>query len=171
MNVLTYKAAYSFFPNETFEKRRNVCFAGRDIISPDAIEKYTLRGWPLINDYSLAHDARDAPTKNRTLRLRQRWVGDSDTWIFPFDTAGLESRLGAEVTDLPVPISIDPLSLNSFNIKENINGTILDYDTIDRPYFNNRYIGCPEFVVKLTTLFSLLKVIIKDTPSLTLSKR
>lgn len=153
MNVLTYRAAYSFFPNESFENRRIMPFARREIVSENAIKKYTDRGWDLFEGADLT-DYWFFDSRSSEFQLGKRWVGDSKTWVIPFDLAEVEKRVAGIKNTLPTPLSCDPLTFNSFSVTSSLSthDTRLDFNIVSPPFFCNSYTASPEFSIKLKNL-------------------
>lgn len=156
MNVLTYRAAYSIFPKESFEKRRTISFEGREITAEEAIEKYIKRGWEFLSGDILMYSDTYFD-RNSDFHLGKRWIGGPMTWVFPFDVTGVEDRIGAAKTDLPTPLSCDPFTFNSFSVTSGTHGGIkMDFDIVNTLFFHHSYTASPEFSFKLSTLFDCL---------------
>lgn len=166
MNVLTYRAAYSFFPRETFDNRRAV--PKQETKALDAIRKYADRGWEFI---SSTLPARLSPHKNSELQRRKRWVDDSYTWVLPFDTTGVKGRLGANENSLLTSLSCDPFTINGFDFINDIGGMKIEFDIFSIPSFHNSYTTNREFGWKLFKMCLSLAGMMRDLPTLTLLER
>lgn len=156
MNVLTYRAAYSVFPKESFEKRRTISFEGREITAEEAIEKYIRRGWKFLSGDDLMYSDTYFD-RSSDFHLGKRWIGGPMTWVLPFDVTGVEDRIGAAKTVLPTPLSCDPFTFNSFSVTSSTHGIKMDFDKVNTPFFHHSYTASPEFSFKLSTLFDLLQ--------------
>ncbi|KAI5823007.1 hypothetical protein K523DRAFT_189645, partial [Schizophyllum commune Tattone D] len=96
MNFISYRSAYSLFPQSTFLDKFGVLFAGN--LPQHHIDKYTALGWQM--QPSLSHDNySDAPQE---LKSVVRYVGDKYTWTIDLDDC-------AESHD-------DPVLFNSWEI-------------------------------------------------------
>lgn len=156
MNVLTYRAAYSIFPKESFEKRRTISFEGREITAEEAIEKYIKRGWKFLSGDILMYSDTYFD-RSSDFHLGKRWIGGPMTWVLPFDVTGVEDRIGTAKTDLPTPLSCDPFTFNSFSVTSSTHSGIkMDFDIVKTPFFHHSYTASPEFSFKLSTLFDYL---------------
>lgn len=79
MNFISYRSAYSLFPQSTFLDKFGVLFAGN--LPQHHIDKYTALGWQM--QPSLSHDNySDAPQE---LKSVVRYVGDKYTWTIDLD--------------------------------------------------------------------------------------
>ncbi|KLO11401.1 hypothetical protein SCHPADRAFT_831197, partial [Schizopora paradoxa] len=81
MNFITHKAAYSLFPNTTFEERLTLFTSNRTIQREQAIHKYAERGWTVVRTLS-GFEQENEPT---SFRYGKRWVTDNQSWVIPFD--------------------------------------------------------------------------------------
>ncbi|KAH9896703.1 hypothetical protein C8Q73DRAFT_664433 [Cubamyces lactineus] len=104
LNIVTYNAAYSLYPQATLEEYRSLVLNGGDQGKAAALEKYSRHGWqaipnpsPLIQqlDHSLLHIG------------KSRWVCDEHTWTIPLSMEGVEPPKPASPTS-PV-LSWDPI--------------------------------------------------------------
>lgn len=182
INAITYRAAYSLFPLETFENRRLLFL--RDERSALAVSKYYARGW---EDVPLT-ESMPRYAYYRTYNIGKRWVEDNRTWIIPFDTRDVEIRLA--VTGVPqnlTSLNIDPFSLNSFSVTFTAPGVAtdripdyimpglarlsIDFDIVKSDFFENVYTTCPELALKMRSITWSLDEILQDEPMLSVNQR
>ena len=82
MNVVAHDKAYSFFPKATFEQRRSLRRFGEGHPHRDlATQKYTLRGWSMVNSSDIHSQPRGA------FPLGGRYIGDRACWTIPVHPA------------------------------------------------------------------------------------
>lgn len=76
MNIIAHDKAYSFFPLATFEQRRSLrCYKeGSDVNRDLAVQKYSLRGWSVVNA------TRRQRQFGTAFPLDMRYVGDRACW-------------------------------------------------------------------------------------------
>jgi hypothetical protein len=86
MNIITFDAAYSFYPVATFEERMAIQIPGSNRL--DVIAKYVKRGWRVYAVFGPEHVTRS----ERYLLNEKRWVGDRHCWSIPLDTTGVTPR-------------------------------------------------------------------------------
>ncbi|KIK49276.1 hypothetical protein CY34DRAFT_310412 [Suillus luteus UH-Slu-Lm8-n1] len=86
MNIITFDAAYSFYPVATFEERMAIQIPGSNRL--DVVAKYVKRGWRVYAVFGPDHVARS----QRFLLNEKRWVGDRHCWSIPLDTTGVTPR-------------------------------------------------------------------------------
>lgn len=86
MNIITFNAAYSFYPVATFEERMAIQIPGSNQL--DAVAKYVQRGWRVYAVFGPEHAARP----QLFLLDEKRWVGDRHCWSIPLDTTGVTPR-------------------------------------------------------------------------------
>ncbi|KAG0706494.1 hypothetical protein DFH29DRAFT_1076935 [Suillus ampliporus] len=89
MNIITFDAAYSFYPVATFEERSALKIPGSRH-RPDVIEKYVKRGWRVYAVFRPGDIMRLCTSPffpNKTW-----WVGDRHCWSIPLDTSGVKPR-------------------------------------------------------------------------------
>ncbi|KAG1815347.1 hypothetical protein EV424DRAFT_1412293 [Suillus variegatus] len=89
MNIITFDAAYSFYPIATFEDRSALKIPGSRH-RPDVLAKYIKRGWRAYSLFRPGDLAR--PYESPFLPNITRWVGDRHCWTVPLDTSGVELR-------------------------------------------------------------------------------
>lgn len=184
MNAITYRAAYSLFPLETFENRQLLLFRVLDEPSAVAVEKYYARGW---------EDVPPADTMPRYVFLRtydigKRWVKDNRTWTIPFDAGDVETRLAVTGADHTLnSLNIDPFSLNSFSVTFTAPGATMDripdyimpelaqlsidFDIVKSTFFEKVYTTCPELASKINSITWNLNEILHDEPTLSANRR
>ena len=80
MNAITFRAAYSFFPVNTFVSMSGVCF--EDDTFNGASAKYRRRGYDLRGSV----EERAFPGLGDEVLCQERYVGDKYTWVVNFDT-------------------------------------------------------------------------------------
>lgn len=88
MNCIAFDAAYSFYPQATFEERRSLCMAS-DEDRTTQLMKYQRRGWELVLTIS--------PEEKRGTKASfhaddNRCVCDRPSWVVPLDTGDLQLR-------------------------------------------------------------------------------
>ena len=79
MNVISFRAAYSLYPFNTFVKRAGVRFI--DDHGDGPISKYTSRGWRLSSIVS----SKQFDRMGKEMTGTTRYVGDKSTWIIDLD--------------------------------------------------------------------------------------
>lgn len=89
MNIITFDAAYSFYPIATFEDRSALKIPGSRH-RPDVLAKYIKRGWRVYSMFGPGDLAR--PYDSPFLPNVTRWVGDRHCWTIPLDTSGVKLR-------------------------------------------------------------------------------
>ncbi|KAI0071357.1 hypothetical protein K474DRAFT_1607059 [Panus rudis PR-1116 ss-1] len=120
MNVISYAAAYCFYPKATLEKRVSLICQPRSRTRQQAVDKYGRRGWHMLDLAREGVDV-DVPTKYFYISLHNqipsptRWVGDKRCWTIHFDTSALTCR-----TLRPSPrssaLSRDPVLGNTWKL-------------------------------------------------------
>lgn len=181
MNAITYRAAYSLFPLETFENRRLLFL--RDERSALAVKKYYARGW---EDVPLTVTM-PRYAFYRTCDIGKRWVEDNRTWIIPFDTTDVETRLAVTGAQNLTSLNIDPFSLNSFSVTFTAPGASMDripdyimprlarlsidFDIVTSDFFEGAYTACPELALKMNSILWNLRDIVDDEPMLSVNQR
>ncbi|KAG1754581.1 hypothetical protein EDB19DRAFT_1667165 [Suillus lakei] len=111
MNIITFDAAYSFYPVATFEERIAVQVPGSN--NSDVIAKYVERGWRVYAVFRPEDVTR--PHKSPFLLNETRWVGDRYCWSIPLDTTGVTPR--PELSLSSERFSWDPSIQNGWNMK------------------------------------------------------
>lgn len=106
MNIITFDAAYSFYPVATFEERMAIEILGSNRF--DVVAKCLKRGWRVYTKFGLDHVARS----QRFLLNEQRWVGDRHCWSIPLDTTGVTPRPVLSLSS--EPFSWDPSTQNGW---------------------------------------------------------
>lgn len=86
MNIITFDAAYSFYPVTTFEERMAIQIPGSNRL--DAVAKYVQRGWRVYAVFGPEH----VNHPKLFLLNEKRWVGDRHCWSIPLDTTGVTPR-------------------------------------------------------------------------------
>ena len=110
MNVITYRAAYSFFPVLTFERRYVIpCICMEDV--EELLGKYYDRGWKEPASEELELDT----VFQSVAGLGRRWSNDKSSWVIRFDISEIEDRLHS-VSRTVLSLNVDPFSANSFNV-------------------------------------------------------
>ncbi|KAG1762103.1 hypothetical protein EV702DRAFT_1166062 [Suillus placidus] len=89
MNIITFDAAYSFYPIATFEDRSALKIPGSRH-RPDVLSKYIKRGWRVHTVFGPKDLAQ--PYESPFLPNVTRWVGDRHCWTVPLDTSGVKLR-------------------------------------------------------------------------------
>ncbi|KAG2134676.1 hypothetical protein BD769DRAFT_1443076 [Suillus cothurnatus] len=89
MNIITFDAAYSFYPIATFENRCALKIPGSRH-RPDVLAKYIKRGWRVYSVFRPGDVAQ--PYESPFLPNVTRWVGDRHCWTVPLDTSGVTPR-------------------------------------------------------------------------------
>lgn len=119
MNVITFNAAYSFYPVATFEKRSNfICLSDKHSLRPrqaSALRKYENRGW---SEQRGAYHVLLRKFGSPFFFESTRWVGDKKCWSIPLDTRDivkLAKRLGDQEIDYH--LKNDPFSLNGWTMR------------------------------------------------------
>lgn len=111
MNIITYKATYSFFLHATFEEKRNLATGSRKYDHSHLLEKYKERRWKPVYRILSRHQEDIASS----FRYEKHWTRDNKTWILPLDVSklGVTDRTSAydsiETTSFDVAISIQDL--------------------------------------------------------------
>jgi hypothetical protein len=78
MNFITYEAAYSLYPRATFEDFAALPFSRGRVNDGKVWEKYSRRGWTMIQDTDTAFSC------NNSFSIgRRRFVGDQCSWKLP----------------------------------------------------------------------------------------
>ncbi|KAH9948727.1 hypothetical protein B0H21DRAFT_844604 [Amylocystis lapponica] len=123
MNVISYEKAYALYPRATFEERRSFICA-KDSLPQEIIEKYSTRGWEMMEWLKLPEAQRNKD--NRTFRFGLRRVSDSQSWIIALDMAGVVRPSSAF---LP-PLLQDPVGTASWKLRYNDHsGGSVDFDS------------------------------------------
>ncbi|KAG2067252.1 hypothetical protein BDR04DRAFT_1233498 [Suillus decipiens] len=89
MNIITFDAAYSFYPVATFEDRSALKIPGSKH-RPNVLAKYIRRGWRVYSVFRPVDLTQ--PYKSPFLPNVPRWVGDCYCWTVPLDTSGVIPR-------------------------------------------------------------------------------
>ncbi|KAG1748497.1 uncharacterized protein EDB91DRAFT_1334677 [Suillus paluster] len=89
MNIITFNAAYSFYPVATFEERAALNIPASKH-NPDVIAKYVKRGWRVFGAFRPRDIMR--PRASPFFANETRWVGDHRCWSIPLDTSGVKPR-------------------------------------------------------------------------------
>lgn len=111
MNIITFDAAYSFYPIATFEDRSALKIPGSRH-RPDVLAKYIKRGW---RAYSVLRPGDLAqPYESPFLPNVTRWVGDRHCWTVPLDTSGVTPRTALSPSS--EQFSWDPSTQNGWTI-------------------------------------------------------
>ncbi|KAI0075740.1 hypothetical protein K474DRAFT_1560967, partial [Panus rudis PR-1116 ss-1] len=85
MNVISYAAAYCFYPKATLEKRTSLICQPRSRNRQQAVDKYGQRGWHMLDLAREGVDV-DVPVKDFYISFQKqipsptRWVGDKHCW-------------------------------------------------------------------------------------------
>lgn len=109
MNVITHKAAYSFFPRATFEEKRNL--ATQHAENTAVLDKYEERGW--VTEFGIEPDHQ--LNLSSSLRYEKRWTRDNKTWIFPFEIKSIGYTDRHEAYDFVETASFDlTMSMQDF---------------------------------------------------------
>ena len=88
MNCIAFDAAYSLYPQATFEQRMSLCIASRNDRRAE-FKKYRNRGWKLILiTPPQEKKSKGAPFHGDVIR----WVHDRHSWVVPLDTSELQPR-------------------------------------------------------------------------------
>lgn len=110
MNCIAFDAAYSLYPQATFESRRSLCMAS-DVNRDAQFAKYARRGWQPTMFVSRR--------KKRAIRALfhpddTRWVCDRHSWVLPLDTSDLQSR--PRLSSTSEQFAWDPVVYNSWEL-------------------------------------------------------
>ncbi|KAG2062926.1 hypothetical protein BDR04DRAFT_954237, partial [Suillus decipiens] len=89
MNVITFDAAYSFYPIATFEERSSLRIPASGAF-PGALAKCIKMGWRIYAVFRPWDVAR--PSTSPFFPNETRWVGDRRCWSISLDTSGVQTR-------------------------------------------------------------------------------
>jgi hypothetical protein len=81
MNIITFQNIYSLYAGQTFMKRQSLQVRREGERMKMGLQKYTARGWEIIED----------PSHAVSFDFGPRYVGDGNTWILPLDTTGVKT--------------------------------------------------------------------------------
>ncbi|KAG2123282.1 hypothetical protein DEU56DRAFT_830141 [Suillus clintonianus] len=141
MNIITFNAAYSFYPIATFEDRSAVKIPGSRH-RPDVLAKYVKRGWRVYSVFRPKDIAQ--PYKSPFLPNVTRWVGDRHCWTIPLDTSGVGPRTASSPSS--EQFSWDPSTQNGWIMKtmpaamKGLSVPDMDYNPITTTIFRYNYI-------------------------------
>ncbi|OAX33835.1 hypothetical protein K503DRAFT_804062 [Rhizopogon vinicolor AM-OR11-026] len=113
MNIITFDAAYSFYPVATFEQRITLLIPGSSSNRLDAVQKYVARGWRVYAAFrpvDIVHPSESPFIPNKT-----RWVGDHHCWSISLDTTGVNPR--PTLSPSSERFSWDPSLHNGWTVK------------------------------------------------------
>ncbi|KAG2141376.1 uncharacterized protein EDB93DRAFT_1159358 [Suillus bovinus] len=136
MNIITFDAAYSFYPIATFEDRSALQIPGSRH-RPDVLAKYIRRGWRVYTllrpgDFAQPHESPFLPNVTR-------WVGDRHCWIVPLDTSGVELRPALSPTSRQ--FSWDPSTQNGWTMLAKRSSSVeMDSNLVATTMFRYNYI-------------------------------
>ena len=99
MNAISFDKAYSFYPHESFEKRRSLICGIRDEKTQDARKKYVEQGWTMVLPEI---------TPSPTFRDGNRRIGDKKTWTITLPVIDFDVS-----TDPPTP-TVDHLTTHTW---------------------------------------------------------
>ena len=111
MNAITYRAAYSFFPILTFERRSMIPRTGN---FEEVLGKYYVRGWKEPSFDGMVLESLD-PLRQSEFGAGRRWPNDNRSWVFNFNISEIEKQI-CSVSRTALPLRVDPFSANSFNV-------------------------------------------------------
>ena len=114
MNCIAFDAAYSLYPQATFEQRLSLGIASHNDRTAQ-FTKYRNRGWQLISiTPPQEKKARGAPFHGDVIR----WVCDRHSWVVPLDTSDLQPR--PRLSPTSEYFSWDPVIHNSWKLVERL---------------------------------------------------
>ena len=112
MNCIAFDAAYSLYPQATFEERMSLCIASCNDRRAE-FKKYRNRGWKLILiTPPQEKKSRGAPFHGDVIR----WVHDRHSWVVPLDTSELQPR--PRLSPTSEYFAWDPVIYNSWKLVE-----------------------------------------------------
>ena len=111
MNAITYRAAYSFFPILTFERRSMIPRTGN---FEEVLGKYYVRGWKEPSFDGMVLESLD-PLRQSEFGAGRRWPNDNRSWVFNFNISEIEKQI-CSVSRTALPLRVDPFSAYSFNV-------------------------------------------------------
>lgn len=150
MNFIAFDAAYSLYPQATFEERRALSLSDVTEHDTSALGKYAVRGWSLISNI-WPHEA--TTSKSSFHMEATRWVRDDHSWCIPLDTTGVKRR--PRLSPRSDDISWDPVVHNSWSLIRRDN-MLMDYYTLKPTIFRYCYL------VHERGLFDMLLDFFKD---------
>jgi hypothetical protein len=104
MNLISDRAAYSLYPNLTFEQRRSLVCATVGSSQEEARQKYTDRGWTMARSVTHA----EVFDRRSSMRTGMRFVGDQHCWTLNLPTT---------TSDIPtLHSSPDPVTTNTWSL-------------------------------------------------------
>ncbi|TDL21038.1 hypothetical protein BD410DRAFT_771825 [Rickenella mellea] len=113
MNAITFRAAYSPFPNLTFEKRASVVI--RRSALEFVLDKYRNRGYEILNGLP-AIFAKYRGKKSRYMAFfRDRHMDDKLSWVLPLNMDGIEWPTVSRNTP---QLAFDPFAVNGWTVCE-----------------------------------------------------
>ncbi|THH04355.1 hypothetical protein EW145_g5587 [Phellinidium pouzarii] len=135
MNVITYRAAYSFYPKGTFEEGLMLPCDTREVNHDSGIEKYKARGWTVTH---FAAEPFSDPEEHAFV-LGKRWVDDSSSWMILFNDCSRILR-HAGIPTKNIERVVDPITLNSFSLVRNrARGLVeMQFSVVKPGFFQNR---------------------------------
>ena len=112
MNCIAFDAAYSLYPQATFEERHSLCMATLTDTDATAFTKYSRRGWQLIS----AVWPHERATNRASFHVdATRWVADRYSWVVPLDTSELQPR--PRLSPTSDYFAWDPVVYNSWRLE------------------------------------------------------
>ncbi|KAI0349766.1 hypothetical protein OH77DRAFT_1464890 [Trametes cingulata] len=105
MNVITFNAAYAFYPIATYEQRMSLVINDSDPNAPSALEKYARRGWRAIANPSPLVPLLDFRVFHFGVA---RWLCDSLTWTVHLPMDGVSPPPPSSPSS--VPLTWDPIA-------------------------------------------------------------
>lgn len=110
MNCIAFDAAYSIYPQATFEERVSLGMASRNDREAE-FAKYRSRGWQLI----FIAPPQEKRTGGAPFHCGvTRWVRDRHMWIVPLDTSDLQPR--PRLSPTSDYFAWDPMVYNSWKL-------------------------------------------------------
>ena len=110
MNFIAFDAAYSLYPQATFEHVINLALKNDKYRDQRCVAKYAKRGWRTI--------ANCWPQDDEIARLfclnNERFVGDDSSWTMRLDTKKTPKR--PRLSPRSEPFAWDPASMNSWRL-------------------------------------------------------
>jgi hypothetical protein len=133
MNIITFDAAYSFYPNATFEERTSLWMPESQCHEQvqRILAKYSMRGWSIISDIF--------PHKRQLFRPGVSChVGDKISWTIPLNTDKV--RLRSPLSPTSPPFTWDPIIQNSWNLFNDSSRLYMKYAYIQSYCLKHCYI-------------------------------